>query len=50
MMLKKPIFQNCVRAADVIDNLFDDIKLKDLNDIVVNMLKHTYVKRLMRFY
>ncbi len=33
--MKETTFQNYVRAADVIDNLFGDIKLKDLNDIVV---------------
>lgn len=33
--VKETTFQNYVRAADVIDNLFGDIKLKDLNDIVV---------------
>lgn len=33
--VKETTFQNYERAADVIDNLFDDIKLKDLNDIVV---------------
>src|SRR5690625_5872782 len=33
--VKETTFQNYVRTADVIDNLFDDIKLKDLNDIVV---------------
>lgn len=33
--VKETTFQNYERAADVIDNLFEDIKLKDLNDIVV---------------
>lgn len=33
--VKETTFQNYVRTAGVIDNLFDDIKLKDLNDIVV---------------
>ena len=33
--VKETTFQNYVRAADVIDSLFGDIKLKDLNDIVV---------------
>lgn len=42
--VKETTFQNYVRAADVIDNLFGDIKLKDLNDIVVQKKIYYYAE------
>lgn len=42
--VKETTFQNYERAAKVIDNLFGDIKLKDLNDIVVQKKIDYYAK------
>lgn len=42
--VKKTTFQNYVRALGVIRNLFQDIQLKDLNDIVVQKKIDEYAK------
>src|SRR5699024_10537636 len=42
--VKETTFQNYERTATVIDNLFGDIKLKDLNDIVVQKKIDHYAK------
>src|SRR5690625_4253699 len=42
--VKETTFQNYVRALGVIRNLFQDIQLKDLNDIIVQKKIDEYAK------
>ncbi|WDF05488.1 Arm DNA-binding domain-containing protein [Shouchella hunanensis] len=53
--VKETTFQNYVRTLGIIKNLFQDIQLKDLNDIVVQKkideyAKHILEKQHMRYF